>query len=136
LSSTGPPLPVAGASAPALDTSHARTVLAIGSLGFFLITLDISIVNVALPNITRDLGGGTSGQQWTIDGYTLLFAALLLFAGNLADRIGAKKALGLGIAAFTLASAPARPHRASGCSSPLVVSRAPAPRSCYQRRWP
>jgi DHA2 family methylenomycin A resistance protein-like MFS transporter len=105
LSSTNPPLPVADASAPAPDAPHARTVLAVGSLGFFLITLDISIVNVALPNITRELGGGTSGQQWTIDGYTLLFAALLLFAGNLADRIGAKKALGLGIAAFTLASA-------------------------------
>jgi DHA2 family methylenomycin A resistance protein-like MFS transporter len=83
----------------------ARTVLAVGSLGFFLITLDISIVNVALPNITRDLGGGTTGQQWTIDGYTLLFASLLLFAGNLADRAGAKKALILGIAVFTLASA-------------------------------
>jgi DHA2 family methylenomycin A resistance protein-like MFS transporter len=105
LSSTSPPLPAADASAPAADAPHAQTVLAIGSLGFFLITLDISIVNVALPNITRDLGGGTTGQQWTIDGYTLLFAALLLFAGNLADRIGAKKALGLGIVTFTLASA-------------------------------
>jgi DHA2 family methylenomycin A resistance protein-like MFS transporter len=82
-----------------------RTVLAVGSLGFFLITLDISIVNVALPNITRELGGGTTGQQWTIDGYTLLFASLLLFAGNLADRAGAKKALTLGIVTFTLASA-------------------------------
>jgi MFS transporter, DHA2 family, methylenomycin A resistance protein len=105
VSSSSPPVPVAGTSVPAPDAPHARTVLAVGSLGFFLITLDISIVNVALPNITRDLGGGTSGQQWTIDGYTLLFAALLLFAGNLADRIGAKKALGSGIVAFTLASA-------------------------------
>jgi MFS transporter, DHA2 family, methylenomycin A resistance protein len=87
------------------DAPHARTVLAVGSLGFFLITLDISIVNVALPNITRDLGGGTAGQQWTIDGYTLVFASLLLFAGNLADRVGAKRALFLGIVAFTLASA-------------------------------
>ena len=87
------------------DAPHARIVLAVGSLGFFLITLDISIVNVALPNITRELGGGTTGQQWTIDGYTLLFAALLLFAGNLADRIGAKRALTFGIVVFTLASA-------------------------------
>src|ERR1700759_1279550 len=92
---------------PTLSSSspHARTVLAIGSLGFFLITLDISIVNVALPAITRDLGGGTPGREWTIDGYTLLFASLLLFAGSLADRIGAKKALGLGNVTFTLASA-------------------------------
>lgn len=99
------PTPASAAAAPAPDAPHARIVLAIGSLGFFLITLDISIVNVALPNITRELGGGTTGQQWTIDGYTLLFAALLLFAGNLADRIGAKNALGLGIVTFTLASA-------------------------------
>jgi DHA2 family methylenomycin A resistance protein-like MFS transporter len=105
LPGTSLPSPASGTSTTAPDAPHARTVLTIGSLGFFLITLDISIVNVALPNITRDLGGGTSGQQWTIDGYTLLFAALLLFAGNLTDRIGAKKALALGIVAFTLASA-------------------------------
>jgi DHA2 family methylenomycin A resistance protein-like MFS transporter len=80
-------------------------VLAIASMGFFLITLDISIVNVALARIRHELGGGTAGQQWVIDGYTLLFAALLLSAGNLADRIGAKKALGLGILIFGAASA-------------------------------
>jgi DHA2 family methylenomycin A resistance protein-like MFS transporter len=105
LSPTSLPSPAPAAPAPAPDAPHARIVLAIGSLGFFLITLDISIVNVALPAITRELGGGTSGQQWTIDGYTLVFASLLLFAGNLADRIGAKKALALGIITFTLASA-------------------------------
>jgi DHA2 family methylenomycin A resistance protein-like MFS transporter len=105
LSHASLPTPASAAAASAPDAPHARIVLAIGSLGFFLITLDISIVNVALPNITRELGGGTTGQQWTIDGYTLLFAALLLFAGNLADRIGAKNALGLGIVTFTLASA-------------------------------
>jgi DHA2 family methylenomycin A resistance protein-like MFS transporter len=95
-----PAVPPAQADAP-----HARIVLAIASMGFFLITLDISIVNVALARIRHQLGGGTTGQQWVIDGYTLLFAALLLFAGNLADRIGAKKALALGISAFGLASA-------------------------------
>jgi MFS transporter, DHA2 family, methylenomycin A resistance protein len=74
-------------------------------MGFFLITLDISIVNVALAQVRAELGGGTVGQQWIIDGYTLLFAALLLFAGNLSDRIGAKKAMALGIAAFGVTSA-------------------------------
>ena len=72
---------------------HAGIVIAIASMGFFLITLDISIVNVALAQIQTELGGGTVGQQWIIDGYTLMFAALLLFAGNLSDRIGAKRAL-------------------------------------------
>ena len=84
---------------------HARIVITIASMGFFLITLDISIVNVALAQIRAELGGGTVGQQWIIDGYTLLFAALLLFAGNLSDRIGAKKAMALGIALFGVTSA-------------------------------
>ncbi|MGW6278617.1 MFS transporter [Kribbella sp. NPDC055071] len=87
------------------DAPHARTVITVASLGFFLITLDISIVNVALSRIRAELGGGPTGQQWTIDGYTLLFAALLLFAGTLSDRIGAKKALLAGILGFGLASA-------------------------------
>jgi MFS transporter, DHA2 family, methylenomycin A resistance protein len=86
------------------NSPHARIVITIASMGFFLITLDIGIVNVALARIKADLGGGTTGQQWIIDAYTLLFASLLLFAGNLSDRIGAKRALGLGIAIFTLTS--------------------------------
>lgn len=82
-----------------------RIVITIASMGFFLITLDISIVNVALAQIRAELGGGTAGQQWVIDGYTLIFAALLLFAGNLADRVGAKRALGLGVVIFVVTSA-------------------------------
>jgi DHA2 family methylenomycin A resistance protein-like MFS transporter len=82
----------------------ARTALVLGSLGFFLITLDILIVNVALTRIGRELGGGTAGQQWVIDGYTLTFAALLLLAGNLTDRLGAKRAVGAGIVLFLVAS--------------------------------
>lgn len=76
----------------------------LASLGFFLITLDILIVNLALTSIGKELGGGTAGQQWVIDTYTLMFAALLLFAGNLSDRIGAKRAFGIGIAVFLVAS--------------------------------
>lgn len=87
------------------DRPHAAIVITVASMGFFLITLDISILNVALPQIQTELGGGTVGQQWIIDGYTLVFAALLLFAGNLADRIGAKRAMALGIALFGVTSA-------------------------------
>ena len=87
----------------ALDREPAaRVTLLLASAGFFLITLDILIVNVALPQIGRELGGGTVGQQWVVDGYTLLFASLLLLAGNLADRIGAKRGFGLGVALFGL----------------------------------
>lgn len=87
-----------------MTTSTPRAALLLASLGFFLITLDILIVNVALTSIGRELGGSTSGLQWVIDSYTLLFASLLLFAGNLSDRIGAKRAIGWGIAGFLLAS--------------------------------
>ncbi|MDF2443829.1 MAG: transporter, family, methylenomycin resistance protein [Subtercola sp.] len=93
-------------SMPTTNTATTRDnrTLVLASMGFFLITLDILIVNVALTRIGGDLGGSTSGLQWVIDAYTLIFAALLLFAGNLSDRIGANKALGWGIAGFFVAS--------------------------------
>jgi MFS family permease len=75
---------------------RATTTLLLATGGFFLSTLDILIVNVALTRIGRDLGGGTTALQWVIDGYTLLFATLLLSGGNLSDRIGAKRAFAVG----------------------------------------
>jgi DHA2 family methylenomycin A resistance protein-like MFS transporter len=85
-------------------TGGAGRTLALASLGFFLITLDILIVNLALTRIGRDLGGSTSGLQWVVDAYTLMFASLLLFAGNLSDRVGPKRAVGWGIVGFLVAS--------------------------------
>ena len=73
-------------------------------LGFFVVTLDAVIVNIALPDIRSDLGGGVAGLQWVVDGYTLVFAAFLLSAGSLSDRIGANRAFGLGVGVFTVAS--------------------------------
>ena len=81
-----------------------RLSLAVALLGFFVITLDALVVNVALPAIRNDLGGGITGQQWVVDGYTLMFAALLLSAGALSDRIGARQAFGAGLALFVAAS--------------------------------
>ncbi len=78
--------------------------LAAAVLGFFVVTLDAVVVNVALPSIRSGLGGGITGLQWVVDGYTLMFAALLLSAGSLADRIGARSAFGLGIGLFGAAS--------------------------------
>ncbi len=74
-------------------------------LGFFVVALDAQIVNVALPDIGADLGGGLSGLQWLVTGYTLTFSALILFAGTLSDRIGARRASALGMVVFALASA-------------------------------
>ncbi|MEU3735535.1 MFS transporter [Streptomyces sp. NPDC032198] len=78
--------------------------LAAAMLGFALITLDASVVNVALPAIGGSLGGGMSGLQWVVDAYTLAFAALMLSTGALSDRIGATRAYAAGIAVFVLAS--------------------------------
>ena len=91
---------------PALrDVSRPGFTLAAAVLGFFVVTLDASVVNVALPSVRADFGGGIGGLQWVVDGYTLMFAALLLSAGALADRIGARRAFGAGVAGFVLASA-------------------------------
>ncbi|MEV6638522.1 MFS transporter [Amycolatopsis sp. NPDC051371] len=89
---------------PEKTAGSAVATLATALLGFFVVTLDAVVVNIALPDIRTGLGGGIAGLQWVVDGYTLMFAAALLSAGSLADRIGAKKAFGLGIAGFTLAS--------------------------------
>ncbi|MEU8686884.1 MFS transporter [Streptomyces sp. NPDC048665] len=74
-------------------------------VGFFVITLDALVVNVALPTIRDDLGGGVTGLQWVMDGYTLMFAALLLSSGSLSDRVGARQAYAAGFALFIAASA-------------------------------
>jgi MFS transporter, DHA2 family, methylenomycin A resistance protein len=84
---------------------HAGMALAASVVGFFVITLDATVVNVALPAIRDDLGGGITGLQWVVDGYTLMFAALLLSAGALSDRIGARRAFGAGLIVFVAASA-------------------------------
>ncbi|WP_104781727.1 MULTISPECIES: MFS transporter [Streptomyces] len=73
-------------------------------LGFTVITIDVSAVNIALPSIRSSLDSGMSGLQWVVDAYTLMFAALMLSAGALADRTGARRAYTWGIALFTLAS--------------------------------
>jgi MFS transporter, DHA2 family, methylenomycin A resistance protein len=70
-----------------------------------MITLDATIVNVALGAIGADLGGAASIAQWVVDGYTVAFASLLLLAGTLADRIGVRRGFVVGLAVFVFASA-------------------------------
>jgi EmrB/QacA subfamily drug resistance transporter len=67
--------------------------------------LDNTVVNVALPSISRELGAGVSELQWIVDGYVLAFASLLLTGGIMGDRYGRKKMFLLGLAIFTIASA-------------------------------
>ena len=70
----------------------------------FAINLDTTIVNVALPDLGRQLGATTRDLQWIVDGYNLAFAALVLTAGSLGDRFGRRPALLLGLAGFAVAS--------------------------------
>ena len=70
----------------------------------FVVELDTTIVNVALPDIGRTLGAGTDALQWVVDGYTLVFGGLLLVAGAAADRLGRRRVLLAGLALFAGAS--------------------------------
>ncbi|MBO0703987.1 MAG: MFS transporter, partial [Candidatus Dormibacteraeota bacterium] len=74
-------------------------------MGFFVIQLDATIVNVALPAIGDVLGGAVGGLQWVVDAYTLPLAAFLLTAGSRADRLGARRLFAAGLAVFGAASA-------------------------------
>jgi DHA2 family methylenomycin A resistance protein-like MFS transporter len=98
----GPLAPATGTASPAGGSPAATLVAAL--LGFFLLTLDASVVNVALPAMGRGLHGGLSALQWVVDGYTLALAALMLSTGALADRVGAARAFRGGAAVFTAAS--------------------------------
>src|SRR6266540_3209980 len=79
-------------------------VLASLLLASFAINLDTTIVNVALPTLVRELHTSTSQLQWVVDAYNLVFAALLLTAGSLSDRVGRKGMLLGGLAVFGVAS--------------------------------
>lgn len=74
-------------------------------LAYFMVILDTTVVNVALPALGRDLGTTTTGLEWVVDAYSLVFAALLLSAGSLADRHGAKGVFQSGVGLFAVASA-------------------------------
>jgi DHA2 family methylenomycin A resistance protein-like MFS transporter len=93
----------AGPAAPAPRT--ASLALVVICVGYFLVILDATVVNVALPAIGRELRGGVAGLQWVVDAYTLSFAGLLLAGGALAERLGGRRVFAAGLALFALASA-------------------------------
>ncbi len=79
------------------------TLLAV-SVATFMLLLDITVVNVALPSIREDLGASFTDLQWVIDAYALTLAALVLTAGSLADRLGRRRVFAAGLAIFSVAS--------------------------------
>ncbi len=88
------------------DAIHQRrwAILGVLNLSVFLVVVDNTIVNVALPTLSRDLDASTSDLQWIVDAYSLVFAGLLLAFGSLGDRFGRKGALQLGLVLFALFS--------------------------------
>ena len=72
--------------------------------GMFLILLDVTVVNVAVPSITAGLRTGTAGVQWVVDAYTVALASLLLAGGTAGDRIGHRATVLIGLVTFGAAS--------------------------------
>src|SRR3954465_5765463 len=99
-----------------MDESRKWWTLGAVAIGVFMLLLDITVVNVALPAIQKDLGASFSDLQWVVDAYALTLAALLLVSGSFADLIGRRKVFVLGLILFSAASA------ACGLSqSPLML---------------
>jgi EmrB/QacA subfamily drug resistance transporter len=105
------------------DTPDPRRwwILAILSLSLLVISLDNTILNVALPSIEGGLGASSSQLQWIVDSYILVFAGLLLTAGSLGDRFGRRRALVFGLVVFGAGSGLSA---LAGSSSELIASRA------------
>ena len=95
------------------ETGHATGPSPVGirwtqlaaSLGFGLVQLDVTVINVALPRLGTELGAGISGLQWIVDGYALVLAVMLLIGGFLGDRFGARRVYLIGVGIFALGSA-------------------------------
>src|SRR5881409_680584 len=110
--------------------NHKPLILASLLLAAFLINLETTIVNVALPTLVRELHATDSQLQWVVDAYNLVFAASVLAAGSLSDRFGRKGMLLAGLAVFGVASL------AGGLTDDpgqLIAASAPARSACGAR---
>ena len=81
-----------------------RPLIAVAVLASFVAFLDGSVVNLALPAISREFGGGLALQQWVVDGYLLTLGALILVAGAISDQFGRLSVLRMGIVVFAVSS--------------------------------
>src|SRR5579875_231512 len=93
-----------GGALPEPSRQRRYLVLAICCLSLFIVGMDVTIINVAVPAIGRDFRAPVSGLQWTIDAYLLVLASLLMLAGSTADRVGRRRVFQAGLAVFTLGS--------------------------------
>ncbi|CPR13545.1 integral membrane transport protein [Mycobacterium bohemicum DSM 44277] len=108
---------------PAEPVFRNRPIAALAAicLGVFVISVDATIVNVALPTLSRQLGADTAQLQWIVDAYTLVMSGLLLSAGSLSDRFGRRGSLSLGLALFAVTSGVAAQVDSAGA---LIAARA------------
>jgi MFS family permease len=86
--------------------AHRWKVLLVTSIGLFMASLDLFIVNIAFPDLSRSFGGASlSSLSWVLNAYAIIFAALLVPAGRIADRVGRKRVFITGLLTFSAASA-------------------------------
>jgi EmrB/QacA subfamily drug resistance transporter len=112
--------PAVASPGPELTPWRRVAALATVCVSLMVITVDVTILNVALPTLATELDADTSALQWFINAYELAFAGLLLTAGALADRFGRRRALAIGLAVFGAASAACA---LSGSASELIAAR-------------
>jgi EmrB/QacA subfamily drug resistance transporter len=89
---------------PAKRGTHPNLILAICCMSLLIVGMDVTIVNVALPAIQKDLHARLAGLQWILDAYTLVVASFLMLAGSVSDRVGRRRVFQIGLAVFTLGS--------------------------------
>jgi len=89
---------------PAKRTTHPNVVLAICCMSLLIVGMDVTIVNVALPAIQKNLDAHLAGLQWILDAYTLVVASFLMLAGSMSDRFGRRRVFQIGLGVFTLGS--------------------------------
>ena len=113
---------VAPAAPPPTERDPKRwLILAVMSLGTLIVFLDLTVVNTALPAISRDLGASTSDLQWVVDSYVLVLAGMLMLAGSIGDRYGRKRWMTGGLLFFALGSVVAA---TAGSVEAIIAGRA------------
>src|SRR3954463_12530942 len=87
-----------------MTSQRKRRVLIACILGTTVVTVDSTVVNVALPAIADDLGGGLAGQQWTANAYLVTLSSLILIGGSLGDIFGERRVFVIGVGGFGVTS--------------------------------
>jgi MFS family permease len=121
-------------AAPTTADPRRWKALAVLALIQFMLILDVTVVNVALPRIQHDLGFSRAGLAWVVNGYVLMAGGFVLLGGRMADILGRRRLFLLGVALFAVASATCGAAVDPGCSSRLGSFRAWVRRSPRRRR--